>query len=90
MRQAQALAFIQARLPRPGRAPSYGEMAAYQGVAVRAAYQHARALERQGAFSCARRHRGIRLSPEHVPPPGLPIIGYVAAGTTILAGEFRG
>jgi SOS-response transcriptional repressor LexA len=35
----------------------------------------------------ARRHRGIRLRPEHVPPAGLRILGRVAAGTPILAVE---
>ena len=80
-KQEQVLAFTPARNPCRGRAPSYCEIADYQGVAVRAAYQHARALERKGALTSALRHSGIRLSPEHVPPAGLPIIGRVAAGT---------
>jgi repressor LexA len=86
-KQEQVLAFIQAWMQRTGRAPSYREIAAQLGVTVRAAYQHVRALERKGALSTARRHHGIRLSPEHVPPAGLPIVGRVAAGTPILAAE---
>jgi repressor LexA len=86
-KQVQVLAFIQAWMQRSGRAPSYREIAAQLGVTVRAAYQHVRALERKGALSTARRHHGIRLSPEHMPPAGLPIVGRVAAGTPILATE---
>ncbi len=86
-KQAQVLAFIQTRMQRTGQVPSYREIAAHLGVTVRAAYQHVRALERKEVLSTARRHRGIRLSPEHVPPAGLPILGRVAAGTPILAVE---
>jgi len=86
-KQVRVLAFIQARMQRTGQVPSYREIAAHLGVTVRAAYQHVRALERKGVLSTARRHRGIRLSPEHVPPAGLPMIGRVAAGTPILAVE---
>jgi repressor LexA len=86
-KQAQVLAFIQARMPQASRAPSDGEIIAHHGVTVRAAYQHVRALQRKGALSSARYHYSIRLSPEHVPPVGLPIIGRVVAGTPILAVE---
>ena len=86
-KQARVLAYIQARLPRTGQAPSYREIAAHLGVTVRAAYQHVQALERKGVLSTARHHRGIRLSREHVRPAGLPILGRVAAGTPILAAE---
>jgi hypothetical protein len=47
-KQAQVVAFNQARMPRTGRAPSDCEIMAQQGVAVRATYQHARVLERNG------------------------------------------
>jgi repressor LexA len=60
-KQAQVLAFIQARRQRTGRAPSYREIAAYLGVTVRAAYQHVRALEHKGVLSTTRRNRGIHL-----------------------------
>jgi len=86
-KQAQVLAFIQARMQRTRQAPSYREIAAHLGVTVRAAYQHVQALERKGVLSTARHHRGIRLSREHVRPAGLPILGRVAAGTPILAAE---
>jgi hypothetical protein len=43
-KQAQVLAFIQARMPQTGRALSDGEIIAHHGVTVRAAYQHGRAL----------------------------------------------
>ena len=86
-KQAQVLAFIQARMQRTGQAPSYREIAAHLGVTVRAAYQHVRALERKEVLSTARRHRGIRLSRDHVRPAGLPILGRVAAGTPMLAAE---
>jgi repressor LexA len=79
-KQAQVLAFIQARMPLTGRAPSDGEIIAHHGVTVRAAYQHVRALQRKGALSSARYHCNIRLNPEHVPPVGLPIIGRAVAG----------
>lgn len=86
-KQAQVLAFIQARMQRTGQAPSYREMAAHLGVTVRAAYQHVQALERKEMLSTSRRHRGIHVSPAYVQPTGLPIIGRVAAGTPILAAE---
>ena len=41
----------------------------------------------QRALSSARHHCSIRLSPEHVPCVGLPIIGRVVAGAPILAVE---
>ncbi len=86
-KQTQVLACIQRWVQRTGQAPSYREIAAQLGVTVRAAYQHVQALERKGVLARNRRHRGVRLTPEHVPPTGLPIIGRVAAGTPILATE---
>jgi hypothetical protein len=44
-KQTQMMAFIQARMPRPWRAPNYCEITAYQHIAVRGAYQQARALQ---------------------------------------------
>ncbi|HEX9867902.1 MAG TPA: hypothetical protein VGC99_04795 [Candidatus Tectomicrobia bacterium] len=85
--QAQVLAFIQARMPRAWRAPSYREIAAYWGVAVQPNYQHARRLACKGTLPTARTHRNIRLSPEYGPPACLSIIGRVAASTSILAVE---
>jgi hypothetical protein len=71
-------------MPYVGLAPSDHEIMAHRGVAVRAAYQHVRALQRKGVFSSAPHHCNIRLSPEHVPPAGLPIIGHVVAGGAML------
>jgi len=84
-RQARVLACIQRGVQRTGQAPSYREIAAQLGVTVRAAYQHVQALEHKGLLARTRRHHGLRLAPEHLPPAGLPIIGRVAAGTPILA-----
>ena len=86
-KQTRVLAFIQAQLQRTGRAPSYQEIAAHLGVTVRAAYQHVQALARKGVLSTSRRHRGLRLSAEYIPPVGIPILGRVAAGMPILAAE---
>jgi repressor LexA len=86
-KQAQVLSCIQRGMQRTGQAPSYREIAAHLGVTVRAAYQHVQALERKGVLGRTRRHHGLHLTPEHMPPTGLPIIGRVAAGTPILATE---
>ena len=71
-------------MPCVGLAPRDHEIMPHHGVAVRAAYQHVRALQRKEVFSSAPHHRNIRLSPEHVPPAGLPIIGRVIAGAPML------
>src|SRR5262245_8710666 len=86
-KQAQVLAYIQQRMQRTGQAPSYREIATHLGVTVRTAYQHVQALERRGVLTMARRHRGLQIAAEHLPPTGLPIVGRVAAGTPILATE---
>ena len=86
-KQVQVLAFIQARMPRVWRAPSYPEIAVYQGVAIQPNYQHARRLERKGTLASACTHRNIHLSPEHGPPAYLSIIGLGAASTSMLAVE---
>jgi SOS-response transcriptional repressor LexA len=75
------------RLRHTGWVSSDREIMAHQGVTVRAAYQHVRTLQRKGSHSSTRHHRGIRLSPEHVPPVGLLIIGRVVAGMPILGAE---
>jgi hypothetical protein len=49
-KQAQVLAFIQARMPRVWRAPSYREIAAYWSIAVQPNYQHARRLKCKGTL----------------------------------------
>ena len=86
-KQAQVLAFIQARIQRTAQRPSSREITAHLGVRVQAAYPHVRALARTGVLSTAHRHRGICVGPDHMPHAGLPILGQVAAGTLILAAE---
>jgi repressor LexA len=86
-KQAQVLACIQRWVQRTGNAPSYREIATQLRVTVRAAYQHVQALERKGVLTRTGRQHGLRLTPEYVPPAGLPIVGRVAAGTPILATE---
>jgi SOS-response transcriptional repressor LexA len=71
-------------MPYVGLVPSDHEIMAHHSVAVRAAYQHGRALQRKGVFSSAPHHRNIHLRPEHVPAAGLPIIGRVVAGAPML------
>ena len=66
-------------------APTFREMAARLGVDVRSAYQHVEALERKGVVRRLGGRRGIELSPEHAPEPGVPVVGRVAAGMPILA-----
>jgi repressor LexA len=83
----QVPALIQARMKRTGQAPSYCEIAARLGVAVRAADQHVPAVKRKGLLTRTRRHRSLHLCSEHAPATGLPIVGPVAAGTPILAVE---
>jgi SOS-response transcriptional repressor LexA len=70
-----------------GGAPIYLEVVGHLGVMRWAVYQHGRALERKGALSTALRHRGSPLGQAHVPPAGLPIMGYLAGVRPILPGE---
>ncbi|HOX05799.1 MAG TPA: transcriptional repressor LexA [Planctomycetota bacterium] len=81
--QARVLAFIQTHVRQSGRAPSYRKTAAHLGVDVRSAYQHIVALERKGVLG--RAAGKIELHGGHRPPPGIPVLGRVAAGAPILA-----
>lgn len=83
--QARVLGFIQSCVRRTGRGPTYRAIARHLGVTVRSAYQHVLALERKGILSRGGRRQGIRLSPEFVPPAGLPVLGQVAAGVPLLS-----
>ncbi|MFN2300869.1 MAG: transcriptional repressor LexA [Gammaproteobacteria bacterium] len=82
-RQQQILDLIRDRLDQTGMPPTRAEIAAELGFrSPNAAEQHLRALARKGALELLPgASRGIRL-PE---PPGLPIVGRVAAGHPILA-----
>ena len=86
-RQGQILEFIRGHLRDTGYPPTRSEIAGHMGFkSVNSAEDHLRALARKGAIEMAPgASRGIRIPPES--PPGLPIIGQVAAGSPILAQE---
>jgi len=72
---------------RHDRPPSTRELAEKLHCHVKTIYQYILALERKG---CLRREMGrIRLAPEIRLRRGIPIVGWVAAGTPILAVENR-
>lgn len=83
-RQQQVLDCVRAHLERCGSPPTRAEIAAELGFrSLNAAESHLQALARKGALSLvAGSARGIRLA---APPPGVPVIGRVAAGHPILA-----
>lgn len=82
-RQEEILEFIRDRIEEDGMPPTRVEIARALGFrSPNAAEQHLRALAKKGAIELVPgSSRGIRL-PE---PPGLPIVGRVAAGEPILA-----
>ena len=84
-RQREILDLIRERMEATGAPPTRAEIALQLGFkSPNAAEQHLRALARKGAIELVPgASRGIRL-PE---PPGLPIVGRVAAGHPILATE---
>lgn len=89
-RQAQVLDLIRRHMARTGLPPTRQEIAAALGFrSPNAAEEHLRALARKGAIELLRgTSRGIRLVAEAaVLPPGLPVVGRVAAGSPILAQE---
>jgi repressor LexA len=84
-KQERVLAFLQRRVRKTGKTPTYREIAAELRVDVRSAYQHVEALERKGFVERAGRH--IELADDHRPERGIPVVGRVAAGAPILAIE---
>jgi len=84
-RQQEILDFIAQTLEREGRPPTRNEICfAFGFRSPNAAETHLRALTAKGAIEIDEGlARGIRL-PE---PPGLPIVGRVAAGSPLLAVE---
>lgn len=82
-RQQEILDLIRDRIEADGMPPTRAEIARALGFrSPNAAEQHLRALAKKGAIELVPgSSRGIRL-PE---PPGLPIVGRVAAGEPILA-----
>lgn len=99
-RQQNVFDFIVKTMNELGYPPTRAEISRALGFkSPNAAEEHLRALERKGVIKVIRgTSRGIRLAaqePEAAageavrdePPPGLPIIGEVAAGSPILAAE---
>lgn len=84
-RQEEILAFIRTTMESEGRPPTRAEVCSAFGFrSPNAAESHLRALAAKGAIILEEgRARGIRLP--H--PPGLPLVGRVAAGSPILAAE---
>ena len=84
-RQQEILDFIAQTLEEAGRPPTRNEICtAFGFCSPNAAETHLRALAAKGAIEIDEgRARGIRLPG----PPGLPIIGRVAAGSPLLAVE---
>lgn len=82
-RQQQILQLIRDAISERGSPPTRAEIAEAFGFrSPNAAETHLRALARKGAISLDEgRARGIRLAE----PPGIPLIGRVAAGNPILA-----
>ncbi len=85
-RQAEVYQLILDAFARTGAPPTRAEIARELGFAsANAAEDHLRALERKGVIQLVDGiARGIRLV-EPPPPPGLPLVGRVAAGAPILA-----
>jgi repressor LexA len=82
-RQEQILQWINEQVARSGLPPTRAEICRAMGFrSPNAAEEHLRALARKGAIEMlAGASRGIRLRQ----PPGMPVVGRVAAGSPILA-----
>lgn len=92
-RQSQILEFIRRYQQETGYPPTRSEIAQEMGFrSPNAAEEHLKALAKKKAIEMIPgASRGIRLPDlpvaEDQPPPGLPVIGQVAAGSPILAQE---
>ena len=84
-RQQEIFDLIQQVIDDSGMPPTRAEIATALGFkSANAAEEHLRALERKGMISLLPgAARGIRITD----PPGLPVVGRVAAGSPILAQE---
>src|SRR4030042_1282447 len=89
-KQRKMLTFIETRL-RSNNPPSQREIAEHFGLAQNAVYQLVSYLKKKGYLTDCGGHRGLRLSKAYLDKAkqaeGLPIVGTVAAGMPILAGE---
>lgn len=88
-RQQQVLDLVRDRIEATGMPPTRAEIATELGFrSANAAEEHLRALARKGIVELMPgRSRGLRLIEEEAEPPGLPIVGTVAAGSPVLAVE---
>jgi repressor LexA len=90
-RQRQILELIRRHVRETGYPPTRAEIARAFGFrSVNAAVDHLKALARHGVIELRQgTSRGIRLleGGDAEPPPGLPVVGRVAAGSPILAEE---
>lgn len=87
-RQQQILDFLREQIQETGMPPTRAEIARALGFkSANAAEDHLRALQRKGVLELVPgASRGIQLKETlREPPPGLPLIGRVAAGSPILA-----
>ena len=83
-RQQEILNFIRDWITTHGGAPTRAELAQAFGMNVNGAEKHLHALARKGALAMMPgTARGVRLTA----PPGLPLVGRVAAGQPLLAIE---
>ncbi len=81
-KQRAVLEFIREKVRGTGKAPTCREIAGHMGVGPRAAHQHLHALRKQGFLVPAvpGRRTKVRLSDEHRPERGVPVLGVVPAG----------
>jgi repressor LexA len=92
-RQAEVLGFIRECVEDSGLPPTRAEIATRLGFrSANAAEEHLRALQRKGAIELLPgASRGIQIKGLHAgelrEPPGLPVVGRVAAGNPILSEE---
>lgn len=88
-RQQEIFNLIRNTVEKTGLPPTRVEIAdAFGFSSPNAAEGHLRALARKGAIELIPgSSRGIRIM-ENMPPPGLPVVGRVAAGAPILAQEY--
>lgn len=87
-RQSEVLDLIKTQMDATGAPPTRAEIAQHMGFrSPNAAEDHLRALARKGVIELVPgTSRGIRLLLNHQ-PPGLPLVGRVAAGQPILSQE---
>jgi repressor LexA len=84
-RQQAVLDYLAAHAASHGMPPTAGELAAAFGIHVNAARKHLQALAGKGLIELVPgKARGIRL-PAPAEPPGLPVVGRVAAGAPIMS-----